>query len=117
MNFDLWTALPGNPLVEPTPGRQGIRLLRHWNAIDGGTFNAIFSVEDAFWSAIDYDLVSDHCPILVGFPDLLIPLQNTLTWADCNASGYGVRFLSPPPIAPNAADPESTKMFVGVSID
>ena len=77
----------------------------------------MFSVEDAFWSAIDYDLVSDDCPNLFGFPGLLIPLQNTLTWADCVASGYGVRFLCLPPAAPNEADPKSTKMFVRVSID
>ncbi len=117
VNSALWTAppMPKVPLVEPTPGRQGIRLLRPWTGIDGGDLNAIFSVEDAFWSSADYTLESKGCPLIAGMPGKLIPVLNTLTWADCSPSGYTVRFLSPPPAAPSAADAETTKMFVDIT--
>lgn len=113
----VWTTSVGPPgLVDATAGRQGIRLLRPWNAISGDDLNAVYTVEDAFWSRADYTLESDECPLLFGQPGFLIPVENTLTWADCSASGYRVQFLSFPPNNPNAADPVSTAMWTRIGV-
>ncbi len=113
----VWTTAVGPAgAVDATAGRQGIRLLRPWTAILGDDLNAVYDRADAFWSRADYILQSDECPQLFALPGMLIPLLNTLTWADCTASGYGIRFLSFPPANPNEANPNTTGMLMRISV-
>ncbi|MEM1181180.1 MAG: hypothetical protein AAGM22_22750 [Acidobacteriota bacterium] len=71
--------------VANTQARRGLRLVRPWTQIDFATGDAIllpFGKNNALWDGIeDYDLLSGPCVL---FP------SNTLTWADCSASGYGI---------------------------
>ena len=111
-----------------TMGRRGIRLLRPWTELTYKDFfiesgqlrretSATYTLTDAFWSADDYTLVSAGCPFSNVPADTLLQGLNTLTWADCSASGYQVRFLSQPPVAPNSLDPDSTKMTFSVDVN
>lgn len=74
--------------------RRGIRMVRPWRFLTdtGAVLNGI----PRLWSSDDYTLKSEPCPAVVILPGVLTPSDNTLSWADCSASGYGVRFLSPP---------------------
>jgi M6 family metalloprotease-like protein len=90
-----WSAVPN------TQARRGIRLVRPWFLIDYETGDAILPAgqkNNALWDGLeDYDLLSGGCAL---FPD------NTLTWADCTSSGYGIRFNFQPaqPLVPLEID-------------
>ncbi len=75
-----WSAVPN------TQARRGLRLVRPWFLIDFATGDAILPAgqkNNALWDGLeDYDLSSGGCAL---FPD------NTLTWADCTPSGYGIQ--------------------------
>ena len=69
-----------------------LRLVRPWSLIDFATGDAILlpgEKNNALWDGLqDYDLQSGGCAL---FPN------NTLTWADCTPSGYGIELNFEPP--------------------
>jgi hypothetical protein len=89
VSTDLWSnGLP------PTIGRMGIRLQRPWTA--AGTVAGYVSSE-SLWDSERYDLLSAGCPGGAGGGIVSgIPGKNTLTWADCTASGYNILNVSGP---------------------
>jgi hypothetical protein len=91
--FDAANASSTTPATQGQQGRRGIRLIKPWRGIwsDGGAVSD--PDDDELWDATNYLLCSAPCPNPV-VPDAFF--ENTLTWADCNASGYALELLSPP---------------------
>ena len=89
--FDSVNASTTTPATLGQQGRRGIRLIKPWEGMwsDGG---AVSDPDvDPLWDQDNYLLLSAPCPNPV-VSDVLF--KNTLTWADCNASGYEVEPLS-----------------------
>lgn len=55
--------------------------------VDG---NPVFNTTGRLWSAMDYDLNSGSCLLVVPAGG---QHKNRLSWADCEASGYSLWFL------------------------
>jgi M6 family metalloprotease-like protein len=88
--FDSANRSPHTPASKGQMGRRGIRMLRSWTRVwhDGGaTTNGLTT-----WGKGDYSLQSAPCILPYSGPDFIT--RNTLTWADCAASGYGIDFES-----------------------
>lgn len=100
-----------------TQTRRGIRLLRPWTMFDFSISTTNFSTTNSFWDSTNYDVISDDCPLIIGPPGGTVPLNNTLTWADCSPSGYNVRNISSRPFLADPAMPISTRMTFDVDID
>jgi hypothetical protein len=90
--FDAANASSTTPETMGQQGRRGIRLIKPWTGIwsDGGAVSD--PDDDELWDWTDYPLQSAPCPNPV-LPDAFF--ENTLSWADCNASGYRLEMLSP----------------------
>jgi M6 family metalloprotease-like protein len=87
-----WDAshIPGdNPNSGGQMGRNGIRLIRPLDDLDNGT--AVFNDKDhKLWDKADYALESGECFQIVPLGETF---KNKLAWADCEASGYSLRFM------------------------
>ncbi len=88
--WDASHASSGHPASQGQMGRNGIRLIRNFQGTDANGTAQFDSKDQSLWVQGDPDLVSAGCPMVHG-PMVLA----TLTWADCQPSGYGVRFVTP----------------------
>ena len=77
-----------------TMGRWGIRLLRSWTALTTDGVAVFTSKDNTLWDNTEYELKSGVCPAV--FLGEKFKAFNVLAWADCTASGYGVKNLSAP---------------------
>jgi hypothetical protein len=86
-----------------TMGRWGIRLIRAFTALtmsgvavfpDGPDPGTNPDIEDTLWDNTKYAITSGPCPAV--FLGEQFAAQNKLAWADCTASGYGVKVNSAP---------------------
>ena len=84
-------------------GRWGARLIRPWTSLtmagvavfpDGPDKGTDPDKDDTLWDNTKYALTSAPCPAV--FLGEISPREQLLAWADCTASGYGVRVLSAP---------------------
>jgi hypothetical protein len=75
-------------------GRWGARLIRRFSALTMSGVAVFTNKDDTLWDNTGYALTSAPCPAV--FLGEQFAAQNKLAWADCSASGYGVRVLSAP---------------------
>jgi M6 family metalloprotease-like protein len=80
--------------TDQTQVRRGIRLLKPWQLIDED--GAVVDNISPLWDKADYPLLSADCPVIFIPSGGVAASLNTLSWADCTASGYDVRFLDLP---------------------
>jgi M6 family metalloprotease-like protein len=74
--------------IIPTQARRGMRLLKEFSAYNAATDIATLQAGGTLWNQAGADLLSGTCDSANA--------QNLLSWSDCGASKYSLRFLSVP---------------------